>query len=198
LHEQRDMADNRSLRPSCPERRSPIEREACAISDFRMDRSFILTAELDPTSFEWLDGLRRKHFPPERNLLPAHLTLFHRLSWAQTNRLDEAAIPSAPIHVLYDGVRLLGAGVAIETRSPELERLRAALHTAMAGEFSRQDSQTWRPHVTIQNKVPITTARELHDELQTKFEARAGAIHALLVWEFLGGPWRPAGRLPFG
>jgi hypothetical protein len=47
-----------------------------------MDRSFILTAELDPASFAWLDWLRREHFPPERNLLPAHLTLFHRLSSA--------------------------------------------------------------------------------------------------------------------
>jgi hypothetical protein len=30
--------------------------------------TYILTAELDPESFTWLDGLRREHFLPERNL----------------------------------------------------------------------------------------------------------------------------------
>lgn len=163
-----------------------------------MDRTFILTAELDPASFAWLDGLRREHFPPERNLLPAHLTLFHRLSSAQTGRLDDFTVPSAPIAIRCDGVRLLGFGVAVEIRASELERLRAALRTAMGGNFSRQDSQGWRPHVTIQNKATAAVARGLHDELQIKFAPRAGAVTGLLIWEYLGGPWRPAGRMPFG
>lgn len=30
--------------------------------------TYILTAELDPESFAWLDALRREHFLPERNL----------------------------------------------------------------------------------------------------------------------------------
>ncbi|PJG50911.1 phosphoesterase HXTX [Bradyrhizobium forestalis] len=117
-----------------------------------MDRTFILTAELDPASFAWLDGLRREHFPPERNLLPAHLTLFHRLSTPQTGCLDDVAVPAAPIPIRYDDVRILGFGVAIGIRSPELERLRAALRSAIGGEFSRQEGQSWRPHATIQNK----------------------------------------------
>jgi hypothetical protein len=29
------------------------------------------------TSFAWADGLRRAHYPPERNRLKAHVTLFH-------------------------------------------------------------------------------------------------------------------------
>jgi len=44
-----------------------------------METTYILTAEMDDDSFAWLAGLRRRHFPPERNFLPAHLTLFHRL-----------------------------------------------------------------------------------------------------------------------
>ena len=32
-----------------------------------MPGTFILTAELDADSFAWLDGLRREHFPSERN-----------------------------------------------------------------------------------------------------------------------------------
>jgi hypothetical protein len=39
----------------------------------------IVAAELGATDFAWLDRLRRAHFPPDRNQLPAHLTLFHHL-----------------------------------------------------------------------------------------------------------------------
>ena len=39
----------------------------------------IVTAELGPEDFAWLNGLRRQHFPPERNQLAAHLTMFHAI-----------------------------------------------------------------------------------------------------------------------
>ncbi|RXH10632.1 2'-5' RNA ligase family protein [Bradyrhizobium guangzhouense] len=162
-----------------------------------MDRTFILTAELDPASFAWLDGLRCEHFPPERNLLPAHLTLFHRLSSAQTVRLDVFGLAAAPLPVLLDAPILLGFGVAIRIRSPELEQVRAKALASMGGEFSRQDSQAWRPHVTIQNKVSADAARHLHHDMQSGFVQRAGAVLGLLVWEYLGGPWKLVERLPF-
>ena len=162
-----------------------------------MGQTFILTAELDPDSFAWLDGLRRAHFPPERNLLPAHLTLFHRLSSAQAERLEDVAEPAAPIPILYERIRLLGSGVAIEAGCPALAQLRAAARHTMGGEFSRQDSQGWRPHVTIQNKVAGAAARQLHDDLLTRFQPRAGSVCGLLIWEYLDGPWRLARRLPF-
>jgi hypothetical protein len=43
----------------------------------------ILTLEMDTHSFEILDALRKKHFPPERNVLDAHITLFHKLPGEQ-------------------------------------------------------------------------------------------------------------------
>ena len=43
------------------------------------DRPLILTLRLDPESQARFDALRRAHFPPERNLLGAHVTLFHAL-----------------------------------------------------------------------------------------------------------------------
>ena len=39
----------------------------------------ILTLRFDGEAFARLDDLRRAHFPPERNQIPAHLTLFHAL-----------------------------------------------------------------------------------------------------------------------
>ena len=39
----------------------------------------IVTAELPADVMAWADGLRRAHFPPERNQVRAHVTLFHAL-----------------------------------------------------------------------------------------------------------------------
>ena len=163
-----------------------------------MAPTFILTAELDPASFAWLDGLRRDHFPPERNQLPAHLTLFHRLSLAQTARLSGLPIPAGAVPILCDGLLLLGFGVAIRITSPGLIQLRATAREIMSGEFSRQDSQTWRPHVTVQNKATADSAQRLHRDLASGFAVRAGAVTGLLVWGYLGGPWKLVERVPFG
>ena len=44
-----------------------------------MAGALIVTAELAREDFAWLDRLRRAHFPPDRNHLSAHLTMFHAL-----------------------------------------------------------------------------------------------------------------------
>lgn len=159
--------------------------------------TYILTAGLDADSFAWLDDLRRKHFPPERNILQAHLTLFHRLSSAQTARLADLDLPTAPLPVVFDRPVLLGFGVAIEVHSPDLEHLRTAAQNVMRGELSRQDSQAWRPHVTIQNKVTAEVALRLYGQMNNAFVRRAGTVTGLLVGEYLGGPWRAAERHHF-
>src|ERR1700761_4579300 len=126
-----------------------------------METTYILTAEIDEGSFAWLDGLRRRHFPPERNFLPAHLTLFHRLSLAQAAGPRLLELPREPLALHFDGILFLGFGVALRARSAELEQLRSDARSKMGGEFSRQDSQPWKPHVTIQNKASSQAAREL-------------------------------------
>lgn len=162
-----------------------------------VETTYILTAEMDSESFAGLDRLRQQHFPPERNLLPAHLTMFHCLSSAQTARLDYLKVPKGPVPILLSAPILLGRGVAIRIRSPQLERMRTAARQAIGGELSKQDSQGWRPHVTIQNKVPADAAKELYRTMEIGFEQSAGAVTGLLLWEYLGGPWRIARRLSF-
>ena len=39
----------------------------------------LVTAELPFDILEWSDAMRRAHYPPERNKLKAHVTLFHAL-----------------------------------------------------------------------------------------------------------------------
>ncbi|WP_452101122.1 2'-5' RNA ligase family protein [Bradyrhizobium monzae] len=122
-----------------------------------------------------MDGLRRDHFPRERNLLPAHLTLFHRLSSAQTARLSDLAVPGDPVPI--HSLLLLGFGVAVRIGSTRFEQLQVAARDVMRGEFSRQDSQTWRPHFTIQNKVTPDAAQRLHGD----HRARTQASRSILI-----------------
>ena len=162
-----------------------------------MEITYILTAEMDNESFAWLDGLRREHFPPDRNFLSAHLTLFHRLSPAQVARLRLIERPCAPVELRFDRVVFLGFGVALGVQSAELERLRSKARAEIGGEFSRQDAQPWKPHVTVQNKVTAESARQLQDALEQGFSERVGAVTGLLVWQYLGGPWTLADRIAF-
>lgn len=159
---------------------------------------FILTAELDAGSFAWLDGLRRAHFPPERNVLSAHLTMFHRLSPSQVARLHTVPLPAEPIPLQFDQVMFLGFGNAIRATSPELEQLRAHVKVAIGAGLSRQDDQRWAPHVTIQNKTTADNAQALYAALSPAFQPRSGSVRGLDVFEYLGGPWRLMQSLTFG
>jgi DNA polymerase-4 len=71
-----------------------------------VETTYILTAEMDGESFAWLDSLRGEHFPPERNFLSAHLTLFHRLSAAQVAQLRSLEMPRGPVMLHFDRVAL--------------------------------------------------------------------------------------------
>ena len=68
----------------------------------------------------------------------------------------------------------------------------------MGGVLSRQDSQSWNPHVTIQNKVSAESAKKLKRSLEAKLSIRSGAVSGLVVWEYLGGPWGLVERIAFG
>ena len=150
--------------------------------------TLILTLELDDASFAWLDALRVRHFPRERNFLPAHLTLFHTLSPPQGEGLQRVADAYRAIDLSFTGIRRLGGGVAIDVDAPDLHRLHDDLFRRLGGEFTRQDRQPFRPHVTIQNKVTAETARRLADNLASTFTPRTGISRALLLWRYDGGP----------
>jgi hypothetical protein len=48
------------------------------------------------------------------------------------------------------------------------------------------------------DKVSAETARQLQQKLSDRFTERAGAVMGLLIWEYLGGPWKLADRIAFG
>ena len=160
----------------------------------------IVTATFAPADAAALTALRRAHFPPERNHLDAHLTLFHHLppSIAEElkRRLAEAARGPAP-RAWLAGVQSLGRGVALRVESPDLAAIRAGLADAFAALLTPQDRAGWRPHVTIQNKVAPADARALYDRLAAGFVRRPLAIAGLASWWYRGGPWDAHSRHNF-
>ncbi|PWC28975.1 2'-5' RNA ligase family protein [Teichococcus aestuarii] len=161
----------------------------------------ILSLALDPASQIRLDQLRQAYFPPERNHLPAHLTLFHALpgtALAEIGaRLAALAAATAPLPLRFSGWRGLGRGVACAVESPALLALRSGLAQDWQGWLTPQDRQGFRPHVTVQNKVEPEAARALLDDLQARVPPWAGLGRGLLLWHYRGGPWEAAGEFPF-
>lgn len=151
--------------------------------------------------FAWLDGLRRRHFPPERNVVPAHLTLFHHLPPSIATELKRRLVEEtrhipAPAAKIYR-VRHLGRGVAFDVDSHGLEEVRERLANAFAGLLTPQDANRWKPHITIQNKVEPKVSKALHTQLAANFEPRRLAIAGLSSWYYRGGPWEPIGTYRF-
>ncbi len=52
------------------------------------DEPLILTLKMDDRSQERFDRLRELYFPPERNYLSAHLTMFHKLTGEQAAKVS--------------------------------------------------------------------------------------------------------------
>jgi hypothetical protein len=161
----------------------------------------IVTALFGKTDAAWLDALRRRHFPPERNQLDAHLTMFHHLAPSLESELKrrlagETRGVRAPAARLA-GLISLGAGVAFRIESPDLADIRDRLADAFAPMLTPQDRAGWRPHVTIQNKVQPAEARALLHALERDFSPRPVVIAGLASWRYRGGPWEPLSRHMF-
>ncbi len=165
-----------------------------------MTGALIVTAEFVAADFAWLEGLRRAHYPAERNRVRAHLTLFHALP---PSLLEEArrqlalhAADPAP-RAIVAGLMDLGGGVALRIVSEDLDHLRGELADHFHGSLGAQDASGWRPHVTIQNKVPPKQARALIAELENGFRPRPLAIAGLALHRYCDGPWETLARYPF-
>jgi 2'-5' RNA ligase len=161
------------------------------------DAPLILTLALHADDQARFERLRRLHFPAGRNLIPAHVTLFHHLPGQEIEAVSdavEARCAATPFPVAVSGLRFLGRGVAYALESSALTALRAGLAREWDGWLTPQDRQGWRPHVTIQNKVPPEAARALHANLQAAFAPFAVRAEGLDLWRYLGGPWEQMSR----
>ena len=160
----------------------------------------IVTAELGAADFAWLDGLRRQHYSPERNRVPAHLTLFRSLppsAEGEVRRVLARACSAPAPGALISGLMDLGGGVALRVRSDELDALREQMAEHFHGLLTPQDSSGWVPHVTIQNKAERGAVRELLRTLEAAIELRPLSIRGLLLFRYNEGLWEPLGGYRF-
>ena len=160
----------------------------------------IVTLALDAASQARFDRLRAAHFPPERNHLAAHVTLFHALPGEHLEQvradLVELASRSA-YEVRVRRVRSLGRGVAYDLHAPELDAQHRELAARWAPWLTRQDAQPLSAHVTVQNKVAPGVARALVAELSEGFAPYAVRATGFALWRYLGGPWEALGTSTF-
>ncbi len=159
--------------------------------------TLLLTAELAEPAQGLFEGLRQRHFPPERNLIPAHVSMFHTLPGEArapiTRRLRTLAAERCAVSVTAPFG--LGRGVAFRLQAPGLERARAALARDWADWLTPQDAQGYRPHVTVQNKVSPEAARSTLALLQRGFVPFRTEVVAWRLWRYLGGPWEALERV---
>ena len=164
-------------------------------------RPLIVTARFDTATFLQLDALRRAYFPPERNFIPAHLTLFHALPGARASEVRDVlravTVEQEACKLDFSALHSLGRGVAFDVQAPALVALRQRIAGSFRDVLTPQDAAGYRPHVTIQNKVSPDDARALLDKLRAAFAPWSGEATGLLVWRYLGGPWALEGEFPF-
>ena len=145
---------------------------------------------MDSDSQQFFDSARRQYFPPERNFLNAHLTLFHQLPnhVATQSYIENFIYQSFEMRV--NGLMHLGAGVAYKIESESLQFLHRELSNHFKHDLIPQDRQPYKPHVVIQNKVTPAASKKLLSELKCDFEPFTIKAVGFDLWIYLGGPWR--------
>lgn len=161
----------------------------------------ILTLKTDAESFQFFDDMRHAYFPPERNFLAAHVTLFHHLPGAKIEKiktdLQEISAQTSIFRLEYTKWRFLGKGSAMTIESAELLRLRAALAKLWQEDLTAQDKQKFQPHITVQNKVLPDEARKLYEKLSADWQPKIGTGEGLTLWHYVAPRWKFEREFPF-
>ncbi|MBX7514899.1 2'-5' RNA ligase family protein [Qipengyuania sp. GH38] len=165
------------------------------------DAPLILTAELPEDLHARFTDLRTEHFPPERNYLEAHVTLFHALPAQCEDEvrryLARLVGETAPVEGRVEGLMSLGGGTAIKLVSPAMLDLRDRIADHFHGMLTNQDQHRPRLHVTIQNKVTSREAKALQAQLEGVIQPRDFAFRGLALYAYRGGPWEFLRRFAF-
>ena len=160
----------------------------------------VLTVAFEPHAQAYFDTLRTRHFPPERNLIPAHLTLFHVLPGGEEESIVQVlrslkSEPAMPIEIT--SLMKLGRGVALRVESTALSATHKKLQHQWQPWLTAQDRQGFRPHIVIQNKVDPAIANALYAELSSTFQPFTCTGTGLTLWRYMGGPWEQLETISF-
>lgn len=153
----------------------------------------LIVAELPSAVQAWADALRRAHYPPERNRLGAHVTLFHGLPPSAHDEIvrllgDLASMP--PPSARVTGIMDLGRGTAFAVDSPGMVAVHADIAERLHGLIQQKDTRPLRLHITVQNKVSPGEARALQAELAATTTPRAFRFRGFGLYGWTGDLWR--------
>lgn len=164
-------------------------------------RPIIMTARMGGDDFAWANGLRRQYYPPERNQIAAHITLFHHLPGHCADQVTQCAKDMtrqyAPPHAMLSDLMKLNGGVAYRIESITLLAMRRDIAEQFHGLLTAQDQGRPRLHITVQNKATAALARETYAALAANFEPRSLMITGLALHRYDGGPWEGMGEYGF-
>jgi 2'-5' RNA ligase len=104
--------------------------------------------------------------------------------------IEEKCIHLKPIELQITGLVSLGKGVAYKIESRKLVSLHKELQHTWLPHLTPQDQQGLRPHITIQNKVSLAEAKQLHQQLNEVFTPFTALNVGLILWKYLNGPWQ--------
>ena len=154
---------------------------------------FVLTLEMDGEAFAAFDALRRKFYAPERNLVAAHVTLFHRLPGERAREikmlLTDVAARERPMEVEVGEAKPIAHGVAIFLNAPRLHALREKLADEWWPWLEDRDRAGFRPHVTIETTESEAEARRTVQSLGRSVLPRRMRAIGLHLWRFSDGRW---------
>ena len=158
-----------------------------------MTAPLIVTALLPDDLQSWANQLRQAHFPPERNYLDAHVTLFHALPPSCEGEVRQCLVDlaraNAPVPGRLLGIMKLGKGTALKLESDGMIRIWRNLADRFHGMLTPQDEHKPRLHVTVQNKVSLEDAKTLQAELGPQVTPRDFTFRGLGLYAYRGGPW---------
>ena len=159
----------------------------------------LLTLQLAEPAQSLFEALRQRHFPADRNQVPAHVSLFHALPGGEREaitRLVQMLREQPRPRIRIEAPRSLGHGVAFPLVSPDLLALRGRLAATWSGWLTPQDRARYAAHVTVQNKVTPEQARATLGQLSRGFVPWSTEGASLLLWRYLGGPWERLDCIP--
>ena len=160
----------------------------------------ILTLALNEEASAFFNSLRKKYFPPERNFLQAHLTLFHHLPPTESTVWDDiktSANQCAVLEAAITDVVSIGKGVAYKIECLPLLQLHRTLQQKWQQWLTPQDKQKLWPHVTVQNKATPAIVKHTLEKLKESFQPFTAYGTGLSLWRYEGGPWKFIETFPF-
>lgn len=163
--------------------------------------ALIVTLQLDPESHDYFTALRTRYFPPERNYLSAHITLFHALPRAElaavSHALAKVAGDTAPFPIGFSTLQRWNRGFSVKVDCPELLSVRGKLAGGFAPLLSAQDRQKYQPHLTLMNKAEEAQARLAYETFSAAWVPRQARALGLELHTYANGPWIQENGYPF-